>query len=51
MNNLIIDTANEKIIFKIISNEKEYNIKHDNCRENFDKLVILLFKFSRPNFI
>ena len=49
MNNLIIDTANEKIIFKIISNEKEYNIKHDNCRENFDELVILLFKFLHEN--
>ena len=51
MNNLIIDTANEKIIFKIISNEKEYNIKHDNCRENFDELVNIVFKFLSENHI
>ena len=45
MNNLIIDTAGEKIILKIITNNKEYNIQHDNCRENFDELVKLVFNF------
>ena len=45
MNNLIIDTAGEKIFFKIIFKNKEYNIKHDNSRENFDKLVYLIFEF------
>ena len=45
MNNLIIDTAGERIFLKIISNDKEYNIKHDNCRENFDELVKLVFNF------
>ena len=51
MNNLIIDTAGEKIFLKIISNDKEYNIKHDNCRENFDELVNLVFSFLEVNFI
>ena len=51
MNNLIIDTAGEKIFLKIISNDKEYNIKHDNCRENFDELVNLVFNFLEVNFI
>ena len=49
MNNLIIDTAGEKIILKIITNNKEYNIQHDNCRENFDELVKLVFNFLAEN--
>ena len=43
--NLIIDAANEKIIFKIIDKNKTYTNKYDNSRKNFDKFAILLFKF------
>ena len=39
MNNLIIDTTGNEIILKIISKNKEYNIKHDNSRDNFDQLL------------
>ena len=49
MNNLIIDTAGKKIILKIITSNKEYNIQHDNCRENFDELVKLVFNFLAEN--
>ena len=49
MNNLIIDAANEKILFIIITNNKSYTKAHTNSRENFDKLVILLFDFLREN--
>jgi len=49
MNNLIIDTAGEKIFFKIILKDKEYNIKYDNSKENFDKLVYLIFEFLNKN--
>ena len=49
MNNLIIDAADEKIFFKIISKDKEYNIKYDNSRENFDKIVVLVFNFLRES--
>ena len=49
MNNLIIDTAGETIFFKIITNQKEYNIKHNNCRENFDELVNIIFNFLYKN--
>ena len=49
MNNLIIDTAGKKIFLKIISKDKEYNIKYDNCRENFDELVKLVFNFLAEN--
>ena len=51
MNNLIIDTASEEIVLKIISNCKEYNIKHDNSRKNFDELVNLVFNFLKENHI
>ena len=43
--NLIIDAANEKIIFKIIDKNKTYTNEYDNSRKNFDKYAMLLFKF------
>tara|TARA_B100000029_G_scaffold302080_1_gene294985 strand:+ start:1577 stop:1954 length:378 start_codon:yes stop_codon:yes gene_type:complete len=49
MNNLIIDTAGKKIFLKIISKDKEYNIKYDNCRENFDELVKIVFNYLDQN--
>ena len=43
--NLIIDAANEKIIFKIIDESKIYTNGYENSRKNFDKFALLLFKF------
>ena len=51
MNNLIIDTTGQKIFLKFISESKEYNIKHDNSRENFDEMVKLVFDFIKENHI
>ena len=42
---LIIDAANEKIIFKIIDESKIYTNDYENSRKNFDRFAILLFKF------
>ena len=42
---LIVDAAHEKIIFKIISNNKIYTTDYENSRENFDKFAVLLFTF------
>ena len=42
---LIIDAANDKILFKLISKDKTYTNEHENCRKNFDKFSILLMKF------
>ena len=42
---LIIDAANEKIIFKIIDNNKTYTNDYENSRKNFDRFAILLFNF------
>jgi len=49
MNNLIIDAANEKILFKIITSDESYTSEYLNSRENFDKLVILLSAFLKEN--
>ena len=43
--NLIIDAANEKIVFKIIGKDKIYTNDYENSRKNFDKFAVLLFKF------
>ena len=44
---LIIDAANEKILFKLISKDKTYTNEHENSRKNFDKFSILLVKFLK----
>ena len=49
MINLIIDAAKDKIFFKIMSNDKSYTSEYINSRENFDKFVVLLFKFLEKN--
>ena len=48
---LIIDAANEKIIFKIIDQHKIYTNDYENSRKNFDKFAIFLFKFLDKNMI
>ena len=42
---MIIDAANEKIIFKIIDDNKTYTNDYENSRKNFDRFAVLLFKF------
>ena len=49
--NLIIDAADEKIIFKIIDNNKTYTNRYENSRKNFDKFAILLFKFLNKKMV
>ncbi len=43
--NLIIDAANEKIVFVIITDRQSYTRRHINSRENFDKFMELLLNF------
>ena len=45
MINLIIDAANEKIVFVIIAGKQSYTSRHINSRENFDNFMTLLLKF------
>ena len=49
MKNLIIDAANDKIIFSFITEKQSYTTSHINSRENFEKLTILLFNFLLEN--
>ena len=44
---LIVDAANDKILFKLISKSKTYTNEHENSRKNFDKFSILLIKFLK----
>ncbi len=45
MINLIIDAANEEIVFVIIADKQSYTSRHINSRENFDKFMNLLLNF------
>ena len=45
MTNLIIDAANEKIIFVIITDTQLYTTSYLNSRENFDNFMKLLLTF------
>ena len=49
MKNLIIDAANDKIIFSFISDKQSYTTSHVNSRENFDKFINLLLIFLQEN--
>ncbi len=47
MKNFIIDAANEKIFFSIITESQSYTTTYLNSRQNFDKFVILMFNFLK----
>ena len=49
MKNLIIDAANDKIIFSFITKKQSYTTSHINSRENFDKFINLLLFFLKEN--
>ena len=49
MKNLIIDAANEKIFFSIMTKTQSYTTTHENSRENFDKFMKLLLEFLIKN--
>ena len=45
MNKLIIDAASSKIFFMIINNNNNYNIRHENTKVNYEKMVLLINEF------
>jgi tRNA A37 threonylcarbamoyladenosine modification protein TsaB len=49
MNNLIIDTALDKIFLTLIVNNNTYTASHENSKSNFEKLVILINKLLKEN--
>ena len=49
MINLVVDAANDKIFFAIMTESKSYTTTHLNSRENFDKFMKLLLDFLKKN--
>ena len=49
MNNLIIDSASDKIFLTLITNNGVYTCSHENSKSNFEKLIILINKFLNDN--
>ena len=49
MNKLVIDAANENIFLTIISNDRLYNVCHENSKTNYEKLMILIIDFLNSN--
>ena len=47
MPKLIIDAAKEKVFFMIIDNDNNYNITHENSKNNYEKLTLLVYEFLK----
>ena len=45
MINLIIDAANERIVFAIVTEKRSYTTTYTNSRENFDNFTKLIQNF------
>ena len=45
MNKLIMDVANEKIFFMIITSTNIYNITYENTKSNYEKLTLIIVDF------
>ena len=45
MNKLIIDAAKDKIFLMIIINDINYNITHENTKNNFEKIMMIINDF------
>ena len=49
MNKLIIDAVKDNIFFMIISNHNTYSVTHENSKNNYEKLIVLLIDFLKKN--
>jgi len=47
MSKLIIDAAKDKVFFMIIDNNNNYNITHENSKNNYEKLTMLINEFLK----
>ena len=48
MNKLIIDAVKDNIFFMIINNNT-YSVTHENSKNNYEKLIVLLVDFLKNN--
>ena len=49
MNKLIIDAVKDNIFLMIISNNNTYSITHENSKNNYEKLIVLIGDFLEIN--
>ena len=49
MNNLIIDASSDKIFLTFIVSKNIYTCSHENCKINFEKLMVLINEFLENN--
>ena len=49
MNKLIIDAVKDNIFFMIINDNNTYSVTHENSKNNYEKLIILLIDFLKNN--
>ena len=49
MNKLIIDAVKDNIFLMIISNNNTYSVTHENSKNNYEKLIILIGDFLESN--
>ena len=49
MNNLIIDSASDKIFLTLIANNDVYTCSYENSKSNFEKLIVLINEFLNNN--
>ena len=45
MNKLIIDAVKDNIFLMIISNNNTYSVTHENSKNNYEKLIVLISDF------
>ena len=49
MNKLIIDAVKDNIFFMIINNNNTYSVTHENSKNNYEKMIVLLVDFLKNN--
>ena len=49
MNKLIIDAAKDNIFFMIINDNNTYSVTHENSKNNYEKLIVLIIDFLKGN--
>ena len=49
MNKLIIDAVKDNIFLMIINNDNTYRVTHENSKNNYEKLIVLIDDFLENN--
>ena len=49
MRKLIIDAVKDNIFFMIINDNNTYSVTHENSKNNYEKLIVLIIDFLKGN--